>query len=244
MGAAGLALLPRAARADALQARLVAAYPDRLLRADGNAILWRDGTAMPWSDGRLTKSFDEKLADPSLADQMSLPYRPGTPLMAPAVNDDPGRFRNIAFFKKMYGGSAAAVRDNLVAVPWRIGRYRDSLPFTRVNGVDRIAADIVAALAALPERFAAYLVPPAGTFNWRPIAGTTGLSAHAFGIAVDINTDHSDYWRWEHGGPWRNAIPFEIVDIFERRGFIWGGKWFHFDTMHFEYRPELLPPAG
>jgi hypothetical protein len=30
------------------------------------------------------------------------------------------------------------------------------------------------------------------------------------------------------------------VDIFERHGFIWGGKWGHFDTMHFEYRPELL----
>jgi len=37
----------------------------------------------------------------------------------------------------------------------------------------------------------------------------------------------------------------EIIDIFERRGFIWGGKWSHYDTMHFEYRPELLtaPPA-
>jgi hypothetical protein len=32
----------------------------------------------------------------------------------------------------------------------------------------------------------------------------------------------------------------EIVAIFERHGFIWGGRWSHFDTMHFEYRPELL----
>ena len=31
-----------------------------------------------------------------------------------------------------------------------------------------------------------------------------------------------------------------IVDVFERNGFIWGGKWYHYDTMHFEYRPELL----
>jgi hypothetical protein len=30
----------------------------------------------------------------------------------------------------------------------------------------------------------------------------------------------------------------EIVDIFERRGFVWGGKWYRYDTMHFEYRPE------
>ncbi len=30
------------------------------------------------------------------------------------------------------------------------------------------------------------------------------------------------------------------VLVFERQGFVWGGKWFFFDTMHFEYRPELL----
>jgi hypothetical protein len=35
-------------------------------------------------------------------------------------------------------------------------------------------------------------------------------------------------------------MPEEIVAIFEKHGFIWGGKWYHFDTMHFEYRPELL----
>ncbi|MGC1959145.1 MAG: M15 family metallopeptidase, partial [Pseudolabrys sp.] len=38
----------------------------------------------------------------------------------------------------------------------------------------------------------------------------------------------------------RNRIPIEIVRIFEKQGFIWGGYWYHFDTMHFEYRPELL----
>ena len=25
-------------------------------------------------------------------------------------------------------------------------------------------------------------------------------------------------------------------------GAIWGGRWFHYDTMHFEYRPELIEP--
>jgi hypothetical protein len=28
--------------------------------------------------------------------------------------------------------------------------------------------------------------------------------------------------------------------VFEQHGFIWGGRWAHYDTMHFEYRPELL----
>jgi peptidoglycan LD-endopeptidase CwlK len=38
----------------------------------------------------------------------------------------------------------------------------------------------------------------------------------------------------------RNSYPQEIVELFEKHGFIWGGKWSHFDLMHFEYRPEVL----
>jgi D-alanyl-D-alanine carboxypeptidase len=31
--------------------------------------------------------------------------------------------------------------------------------------------------------------------------------------------------------------------LFEQHGFIWGGKWYHYDTMHFEYRPEIIATA-
>ena len=39
------------------------------------------------------------------------------------------------------------------------------------------------------------------------------------------------------------TLPDEIVAAFERHGFIWGGKWAHFDSFHFEYRPELIRAA-
>jgi hypothetical protein len=85
--------------------------------------------------------------------------------------------------------------------------------------------------------------PRPDPFNWRPVAGTDRLSAHSFGISIDINTGFSDYWRWAGGGPdpgeYRNRIPLEIVLAFEAEDFIWGGRWYHYDTMHFEYRPEL-----
>ena len=42
---------------------------------------------------------------------------------------------------------------------------------------------------------------------------------------------------------YKNDIPWETVRIFEAHGFIWGGKWYHSDTMHFEYRPELIGAA-
>ena len=54
------------------------------------------------------------------------------------------------------------------------------------------------------------------------------------------DSDASDYWRWSKSG-WHNRIQIEIARVFERHGFIWGGRWYHYDTMHFEYRPELLP---
>jgi D-alanyl-D-alanine carboxypeptidase len=67
---------------------------------------------------------------------------------------------------------------------------------------------------------------------------------HAYGAALDISAKYSNYWRWALKGrgelKWQNQIPIEIVNIFERHGFIWGGRWYHYDTMHFEYRPELL----
>jgi hypothetical protein len=92
-----------------------------------------------------------------------------------------------------------------------------------------------------------YLVPSAGTYNCRPIAQTNRLSVHAYGAAIDLATKFGDYWLWSKGKDgkitWKNRIPLEFVDIFERAGFIWGGKWYHFDTLHFEYRPEIIALA-
>jgi hypothetical protein len=92
-----------------------------------------------------------------------------------------------------------------------------------------------------------YISNIGGTFKWRYIAGTNRMSLHSFGMTMDINVKYSHYWQWICKSTdentiltYRNAIPQGIVDIFEKHGFIWGGKWYHFDTMHFEYRPELV----
>lgn len=80
---------------------------------------------------------------------------------------------------------------------------------------------------------------------WWPIAGTGRLSLHSFGIAVDLGGPRADYRLWgaranDGRFAWRSRIHWEIVEVFKRHGFIWGGKWHHYDTMHFEYRPELF----
>lgn len=82
--------------------RLVRAYPEALSRHDGRSVFWRDGTAMAANDGVDNKSFDDLLRNASVVDQLRLSYPLG-PSPPPEFNDDPGRFRNEAFFKKMYG---------------------------------------------------------------------------------------------------------------------------------------------
>lgn len=238
---------PRAETPDlaAVADRLTAAYPAFLARRDGNSLVWRDGKRQAIDDGRGPKTAAERLDAPDLKDMLAQPYPAGT-APPPARDMDPGRARNSDFFTAMYGDCQRdEVGKNLVPVVWLPKKWGKTLQVTRVNGVAERVAAVSAELDQLPARFDVHLFPPAGAYNCRAIAGTERVSPHGLGIAIDISTKQSDYWRWGKPGVdgqpvYRNRIPQEIVAIFEKHGFIWGGKWYHYDTMHFEYRPELL----
>lgn len=90
-------------------------------------------------------------------------------------------------------------------------------------------------------------------YNFRYVEGTRSRSLHSYGLAVDLipksYQGKSAYWMWAMNGTpdwWtipyarRWMLPLPVVEAFERQGFVWGGKWLFFDTMHFEYRPEIL----
>jgi hypothetical protein len=220
---------------------LVRAYPDFLASHDGKVLIWKDGTRMPVSDGRGDKTFAERLAQASILDQFSIPYVKGPLAKPPAPEQDPGRFRNTAFFDKMYGDcSKGEVQRKLTTVAWLPKLGGGSVQITTVNGVAERLRAVSDELDALGPDVKKFAFPSAGTFNCRTVKDTGNRSMHAWAAAIDINTKSSDYWLWSRGGAYRNRIPFAIVQIFEKHGFIWGGKWGHFDTMHFEYRPELL----
>jgi len=220
---------------------LVRAYPNQISGRDDTGIVLRDGTSQNLSDGKTDKSFDEKLKNASLIDQLSLPYPKGVLTKPPGPQDDPGRFRNTAFFDKMYGDcDKGETQKHLTDIRWFTGKVR----VTTVNGVAERLRAVAMEIDHLPKNIKRYAYPSAGAFNCRVVKDTGKRSMHAYGAAIDINTAFSDYWLWRKGG-YRNRIPYEIVEIFERHGFIWGGKWGHFDTMHFEYRPEFFdtPPG-
>jgi hypothetical protein len=90
-------------------------------------------------------------------------------------------------------------------------------------------------------------------WNWRNVAGSQNRSYHSYGIAVDFlmkaQPGMETYWQWTEakGIDWRSVPPENrqnppsvVIRIFEEQGFIWGGRWSRYDTMHFEYHPELL----
>ena len=196
------------------------------------------GVTVPWDDGR-TKDTAARIASPDVEDVFALGYPTGpiAPVTDPEI--DPGRVRLEALFRATYGADAREVSRALtsVKIAGRTVRFhRRAAP-----ALARVGRRLDALLEAEPA-LEGYFRDLGGTFATRTIAGTDRTSAHAWGIAIDIDTSSADYWRNAPKGRWRNRIPASIVEAFEAEGFVWGGRWFHYDTMHFEYRPELFDP--
>jgi peptidoglycan L-alanyl-D-glutamate endopeptidase CwlK len=223
---------------------LLRAYPG-LFTISGNTLTWNDGTTMIWDDGK-QRTAAQLNESPDIEDMFHYVYPPASAgAFNPARDFDPGRVRYKPFFKKLYGASAQAVSQHIVGVKWLPKLSKAMVRVTTIFGIDRRLAKISARFEAMPANLSSFGLKPGGGFNWRLIAGTDHLSMHAFGSAIDINVAYSDNWRWHKLGasgvlPYKNRIPMAIVALFEKYGFIWGGRWYHYDTMHFEYRPELL----
>jgi len=173
---------------------LVAAYPEELAGHDANVLRWRDGAVMPVSDGTDNKTFSELLRHASIIDQFRVPYPRGPLQKPPAVDADPGRFRNTAFFTKMYGNcQKGEVSPRLVSVAWLPKTWGKSIRITSVNDVDEHLRAVSAEIDALPEKIKRAAYPIAGTYNCRAVADTGQPSPHGYGIAIDLNTAFSNY---------------------------------------------------
>ena len=177
----------------------------------------------------------------------------------PVAKEADGSWRTIKTGKrlKLLGGT---VENNLATVPWTLAGDGARIRVNRANGVDKRLAAVVAELEGISVQAKAQYRRihgggKAGVSGFYPrlVRGSAcEISPHAFGVAVDIHWRPSlDYWLdsfQRDGYHYQSIMPKEIVAVFERHGFIWGGKWRHFDGMHFEYRPELLsmsmPPVG
>jgi hypothetical protein len=213
------------------------------------SVVMKNGAAIPYDDGRPKGGLEAMLTSPDLEDMLSQVYPTGRPREAPRGDFDPGRVRVGAFFDAVYGASPGEVKANLRPVNFA-GRQ---VSFNAQNGAAQALAQVGEKLGELLKNrrdLEAYVFPVSGTFAPRTIAGTDRKSPHSWGIAIDLNAKRGAYWQWGKGKLGSNllalqqAYPYDLVRLFEESGFIWGGRWHHYDTMHFEYRPELLKKAA
>jgi hypothetical protein len=217
--------------------------------------------SVPCSDG-VTRNFYDRADNMDIASILSIPYRAGV-IKLPG-STEPGRLRSEALLMAVYGDSPASVSRNLR----RVRFLNTVVTFNRASGAAAALEDAGLELdnalktdPALAAQMAAwgktsYSHISRGTYNWRIVAGTPRLSAHSFAMAIDfipVEKNLPDYWRWGPVGnkpeeqvgdfplpPRISAFPVKMIEIMEHHGFIWGAKWHHFDSMHFEYRPEFF----
>lgn len=207
--------------------------------AEGWGLELPDGGFVPW------RTPDDDEAAPGLSGLFETPYVTGpiTPVDTSDAGPDveePGRAQLVELYRATYGASRKEVSRRLAKVRFFGLRY----PFHEraAAALQRVVARLEPLVAA-DRSLAPFVRNIGGTWSWRRIAGSASLSAHAWGIAIDLNVERGHYWRWKRRREplvWRNRYPQAIVDAFEAEGFVWGGRWQHFDTMHFEYRPELF----
>ncbi len=126
--------------------------------------------------------------------------------------------------------------------------FKKKFPFDHIKPIDFYQGNDDASMEANNS----------SAFNYRPIAGTSTLSLHSYGIAIDINPIQNPFVKnaqkhpekscsilevWPSGGPaflnrarLKAGMVEPIVDIFYKHGFrSWGGHWeTPIDLHHFE----------
>lgn len=136
----------------------------------------------------------------------------------------------------------ASIASDLIAIFHDL--YEAAYPIERMVLIDEYGGDDEASMAANNT----------SCFNYRVVAGSTTLSYHAQGLAVDINprnnpyvtygADGSEHISPENGKAYANRemfFPMKIDEddlcfrLFTEHGFEWGGSWTsQKDYQHFE----------
>ncbi len=112
--------------------------------------------------------------------------------------------------------------------------YRNEYQLEQVHLIDEYNGDDTASMEANNT----------SCFNYREVEGTTHLSNHALGLALDINPFYNPYVTFEKGGGTRVSpeeaaayadrtlsFPYKIDEndlcykLFVGHGFTWGGNW-------------------
>ncbi|MCL1991668.1 MAG: M15 family metallopeptidase [Spirochaetes bacterium] len=256
-------------RAEQVARALVEAYPGRVERAEFRggdwAVLLR-GTWFHYAGGRLMPEHLLHRAEYYSPLAFYNTYAAGAPVWRPPTEEQLARLTGMGqerathrlprahyFFDTLYQSTTRAEASRHMVAAYFLGR-RVNIHYTIRQELAMVEAAILET-ARVDPGIRAWIngIGSIYSWNWRTIGGTTTRSFHSYGIALDIiprNLGGREmFWAWaaNRRADWWN-IPFdgryhpptEVIEAFELHGFVWGGKWLFFDTMHFEFRPEVM----
>lgn len=154
------------------------------------------------------------------------------------------RVRYIDFYGLMQEGELIcnkAIAQDLVEIFYEL--YQASYPIEKIRLIDEYNADDD--LSCLDNN--------TSCFNYRVVGGSTNLSKHALGLAIDINPFYNPYVTYPNGverisppgsEPYADRsldFPYKIDEsdlcyqLFAAHGFTWGGHWKTLkDYQHFQ----------
>jgi len=267
---------PSPERGEVVMRAMAEAYPNHIHsveRRNGDwAFILRD-TWFYYADGKLL-SEDQREEAENYRSLQFYRYPAELPEWIPLSQEQDERIRT----RRRENAQNPTMRSSFLDVLWQSTNFADTEPqMVRIEFLGKnfqvhkfihditmvVEAQIRAAARADPVIQA--WIDDLGTvasWGWRNIAASQSRSYHSYGIALDflpkVIGTRQTYWLWtiQHREDFWNVSyneryhpPAAVIRAFEANGFIWGGKWFNYDTMHFEYRPEILilngmPPAG
>lgn len=135
-----------------------------------------------------------------------------------------------------------AIAQDLVEIFYEL--YRNEYQLEKVTLIDEYDGDDTASMEDNNT----------SCFNYRPVEGTSSLSKHSFGLAIDINPLYNPYITYGTDGtekispvsaqPYADRsvnFPYKIDEndlcykLFIQHGFTWGGNWNNVkDYQHFQ----------
>ena len=223
---------------------------DSVTYRDDDVVFTLGGRSIHFQDGRMLE--EGRLEERTECDPIFYPYSLA-PLTEPppAPEEFPTYCRDV--LESLWGRTEGEIRRH-----GRSARFLDHRVFVNeilIGPLTAVERDLLAA-SSRDNSVARWIEDLSITYSFiiRDVAGAQSQSYHGWGLAIDmVPTSYEGlhvYWRWSRvfdRDGW-HRIPVEqrwsppppVVEIFERHGFVWGGKWAHFDSMHFEYRPEIL----
>jgi hypothetical protein len=227
-----------------------AQFIDSVSVQSGDVVFFMRGRAIHFADGRLLDASRPDRREN--CDPVFYRYSPDPLTEPPVVPDEfPLACRDV--LETLWGNDETEIRRQTRGVRFLNRRMIvNQILLAPLAAVERDLLQLAARSAPVAEWIASIEI--AYSFIVRDIAASDAPSYHGWGMAFDlVPTSYEGravYWRWSRAldregwqsipmeGRW--SPPHAAIEVFERHGFVWGGKWAYFDMIHFEYRPEII----